>query len=107
MRVTFEDTLSRKEWLHKELLDSLTEEVINKAREDQYYEVKLLVNGVELEPEFYNDLVNNITDHIEAQAKSMVVEKLNLAEEEAEKLYQLVKETKENIINKFGLESNW
>ena len=60
MKITFDETLSRKEWIHRELMESLTDEVISKAANDRFYEVKLLVNGIELEPNFFNDLVNNI-----------------------------------------------
>ena len=30
MRITFKETLSRKEWLHKELMESLTGDIITK-----------------------------------------------------------------------------
>ncbi len=60
MKITFDETTSCNEWIHKELLESLTGEVINKATEERAYNVKLLVNGVELEPKFFNDIVNNI-----------------------------------------------
>ena len=46
MKVTFQEVLSRKTWLQKEMLNSLTGDNITKASEDQFYDVKLLINGI-------------------------------------------------------------
>lgn len=104
MKITFEETLSRKEWLHKELMESLTGDIIEKASEDQFYDVKLLVNGVELEPTFYNRLVNNIEKYIDAEAKSLVCQKLKEAEEKSRKLSELIDAAKNSIIDEFNLD---
>ena len=104
MKITFEETLSRKEWLHKELMASLTGDIISKAREDQFYDVKLLVNGVELEPNFYNKLVNNICKYIDAEAKSLVLQKLEEVEKKSKKLSELIESAKNSIINEFNLD---
>lgn len=104
MKITFEETLSRKEWLHKELMESLTGDIITKASEDQFYDVKLLVNGVELEPTFYNKLVNNIEKYIDAEAKSLIRQKLEDAEEKSRKLSELIDVAKNSIIDEFNLD---
>ena len=57
MKITFEELLSKKEWLHSELLNSLPHEIVSKASEDQFYDVKLVINGVEVEPKMYNDIM--------------------------------------------------
>mgnify|MGYP003544360237 CR=1 FL=1 len=103
MRITFRETLSRKEWIHKELMESLTGDIITKASEDQFYDVKLLVNGVELEPAFYNRLVNNIEKYIDVEAKSLVRQKLEDAEEKSRKLSELIDAAKNSIIDEFNL----
>ena len=77
MKITFDETLSRKEWLHRELLNSLTGDIIEKATEDRFYDVKLLVNGVELEPTIYNDLVGGIEKYVEQEARSLINEKVD------------------------------
>ena len=104
MKITFEETLSRKEWLHKELMESLTGDIITKASEDQFYDVKLLVNGVELEPAFYNKLVNNIEKYIDAEAKGLVRQKLEEAQEKSRKLSELIDAAKNSIIDEFNLD---
>jgi ferritin-like metal-binding protein YciE len=104
MKITFEETLSRKEWLHKELMESLTGDIIAKASEDQFYDVKLLVNGVELEPAFYNKLVNNIEKYIDSEAKSLVRQKLEEAEEKSRKLSELIDAAKNSIIDEFNID---
>ena len=106
MKITFEETLSRKEWLHKELMESLTGDIIIKASKDQFYDVKLLVNGVELEPTFYNKLVNNIEKYIDAEAKSLVRQKLEAAEEKSRKLSELIDAAKNSIIDEFNLDDD-
>ena len=106
MKITFEETLSGKEWLHKELMESLTGDIIIKASKDQFYDVKLLVNGVELEPTFYNKLVNNIEKYIDAEAKSLVRQKLEAAEEKSRKLSELIDAAKNNIIDEFNLDDD-
>ena len=104
MKITFKETLSRKEWLHKELMESLTGDVITKASEDQFYDVKLLVNGIELEPSFYNKLVGNIEKYIDAEAKGLVRQKLEEAENKSRKLSELIEAAKNSIIDEFNLE---
>lgn len=90
MKVTFEETTSRKEWLHKELLNSLTPEVIDKAMEDRFYDVKLLVNGIELEPSFYNSLVSGIEKYVEKEAAELLKAKFELVKEKTQKLSDIV-----------------
>jgi len=74
MKITFSELLSTTEWLHTELLESLTGEAFLQASKDQFYEVKLLVNGIELEPQLLNRIFKNIEKHIDEQAKSLVRE---------------------------------
>lgn len=101
MKVTFEETLSRKEWLHKELMNSLTGEVIEKAKEDRFYDVKLLVNGVEIEPVFYNDIMNGVEKYIDAEAELRIINKLQDIEDQTQKLKEFVDEAIEKIKEKF------
>jgi hypothetical protein len=106
MKITFEETLSRKEWLHAELMESLTGDVIMKASEDQFYDVKLLVNGVELEPQLFNKIVNNIERYIDEQAKSKVIDKLEETENKLQKLSELFDEVVYKIKDEFSLDES-
>lgn len=103
MKVTFEDILSKKEWLHTELLKSLDNDTITKCTEAREYDVKLLVNGKELEPKFYNDLVNNIEKYIDRQAESIVNDNLYVSTEKARMLEQIVQEATEKIREEFNI----
>ena len=76
MKVTFQEVLSRKTWLQKEMLNSLTGDIITKASEDQFYDVKLLINGIEIEPNIFNDIMNGIEKYVDAEAKELVKIKL-------------------------------
>ena len=103
MKITFEESLSTKEWIHKELMTSLTGEVIDKAMKERAYDVKLLVNGVELEPKFFNNIVNNIEKYIEREAQSLINDRLFEAEQEARKLEEVVRSATENLREKFNI----
>ena len=104
MKITFEEALSRKEWLHTGLMNSLTEDLIIQASEDRFYDVKLLVNGVELEPQLFNKIVNNIEKYIDEQAKSLVREKLEEAENKVRRLSELFDEVAYKIKDEFNLD---
>lgn len=104
MKITFEEVLSRKEWLHTELMNSLTGDLITQASEDRFYNVKLLVNGVELEPQLFNKIVNNIEKYIDEQAKSLVIEKLEEAENKVRRLSELFDEVATKIKSEFNLD---
>lgn len=103
MKITFEETLSRKEWLHSELMNSLTGEIIEKAMEDQFYDVKLVVNGIEIEPYLYNDIMNGIENYINQQAKSLIKEKLNEVDNKISQLNGIIDESKNKILDEMGL----
>ena len=104
MKITFDEIMSKKEWLHKELLKSLNGLVITQASHDQFLDVKLLVNGTELEPQLYNALVNNIKKYINAKAKNLVKLKLKEAEDKTKILSRLVETVVDNIANEFNLD---
>lgn len=103
MKVTFEEVVSGKTWLQNELLNSLDGDTITKARNDGFYDVKLLVNGVELEPQLFNKIMDGIASYIDAQAKSLVKEKLENAENKARKLESLIIEASNKIQEEFDL----
>lgn len=103
MKITFQELLSDKKWLHAELLNSIPLDLVDKASKDMYYDVKLIVNGVELEPELYNKILQNVESYINDQAKQLVIEKLENAETKIQKLTQLLETTVENIKEEFDI----
>ena len=103
MKITFKDVLSKQEWLHKELMNSLTGDVIVKASNDRFYEVKLLVNGIELEPKFFNDLVNNIGKYIDAEAEKLAAEKIAKISERQNILLNVIGEAIYKIKDEFNI----
>lgn len=103
MKITFKDALSTKEWIHRELMNSLTGDIIEKAMEDEFYDVKLLVNGVELEPKFYNDILNNIESYIKNQAEQIIETKLSKIKSKLAKLDEIVDDSINNISDQLNL----
>ncbi len=104
MKITFEEILADNEWIHVELLNSLPGEVVTKAQLDRFYDVKLLVNGIELEPVIYNKLISGIDDYIDSQAKALMKEKLDELDSRVRDLDTIISEAKEKIREQFNIE---
>lgn len=103
MKITSEDLLSKKEWIHSELLESID---FNKVEISNVYDVKLLVNGVEFEPNLFNNIMNNIEKHIISEARSLIVEKFPSINEKTRVLHELIDAAKNSIINEFDIDEN-
>lgn len=107
MKITFDDTINKKDWLHRCLLSSLTDEAIHSGIETRSYEVKLLVNGIELEPKTLDDLLTNVEKYIDSEAKALFektytepAERLRL---KMNKLEDIIKDAKDKIIEEFEI----
>lgn len=105
MKITFDDVVNGREWIHAEMRNSLTHDLIDKAVSEQCYEVKILINGVEVEPELYNKIMNGVEKYIEIQAKELVIEKLEEADNKSRKLNDLINEACEKIKEEFKLDN--
>lgn len=107
MKITFEEVLSGKKWVEAELLRSLPVEVIEKAMNDQFYEVKLLVNGIEVEPKFFNDLVGNIEKYVDDTAASLIYDKIGEIKEKLQnkmnKLETILNDASDELIKEMNL----
>jgi hypothetical protein len=79
-------------------MHSLTGDIIDKAAEDQFYDVKLLVNGVELEPIFFNNIMDHVEKFIDSEARNLVKEKLEIADNKSMRLQELIKEAIEKYV---------
>ena len=103
MKVTFEEIRSKKSWLQRELLGSLTGELISKAAEDGFYDIQLSVNGVLIEPALFNKIMDNIEHYIDSEAKFLVAEKLDEAGQKANDLNNLIQNITDNIRETYKL----
>lgn len=86
MKITFEEALSRKTWLQKELMESLNDECFSckEALEKQEWDVKLVVNGVDVEPVWFNSIMTKLKEHIDAEAKLLFEQHLESIQETLE-----------------------
>lgn len=91
-------------WVHDELFQSMPVEVINKANETGEFDIKLVVNGIDIDPKLLNYVLNNIEKIVNDKAKGLVLEKLEDAENEAYKLLETVREARGEIIEKYKLD---
>lgn len=105
MKITFEEIKSKSEHIHIELLNSLSGELIEKAKEDQFFDVKILVNGIEMEPKLFNSALVNLEMAIKNTARMMLQERLYEIESKVEKLNDLFNDASNKIIDEFELES--
>lgn len=106
MRITFEETLGRKDWLHKELMASLTGDVITAAYQKQSYEVKLLVDGVELEPNLLNKLLTKVEYYIDKEAKVIFEEKYTEMIESLRNKFNNLEITLKDVQEKIAIDHN-
>lgn len=97
MLITFEDTLNKRDWLHSCLLNSLTFEAIESGEKTRTYEVKLLVNGIELEPTTLNTLLSNVEKFIDNEARNLAATKLQEIMSKASDYMDLIESAKSNL----------
>lgn len=103
MIITWQSLLYENTWLNKCIMDSLTNECIESGREKTQYEVKLLVNGIELEPKLLDDLISNVAKYIDSEALKVADDKLKEALNEVECLNDIIKDVTYKIRDKFDI----
>lgn len=106
MKITFDEVLSKSTPLENELMLSLTDKVFathDPKTSPREWDVKLFINGVEVEPVIYNSLFSHTEEWIEERAKDYLREKLDEADRSIRELTEYLEEAKANIIDKHNL----
>lgn len=76
MEMSFEEVLSRKQFLHQEILSSLKDEHFKDLDPNaNEWDVKLVINGIECEPFLLNDIWNNLEKYVDREAKLLLANK--------------------------------
>lgn len=89
MVITLAELVGNKEnWLHSEILKSITPELIESASETKQINVQLLINNTALEPKLLEDLFSNLEDYINKQAEYKISEKMEELEHKMEKIFE-------------------
>ena len=102
MEITSKELLEEKNWLNSEILSSLTNEVFEKVKSIDgvfHYDIKLLVNGIELEPKLLKDLLENVEEYIDKEANAQLLDKHNEKLEKIENLYESFKKKMMDILD--------
>lgn len=107
MKITFEEILSKDEWLHSEMLNSIPLELTSQVSEDGFYDVKLLVNGQEIEPILFNKIMNNLEEYIKLEGRSLLKYKLQEADDKINRLHNILDEAKDKILDEFDIEDEY
>jgi hypothetical protein len=102
MKITY-DELIEKEWLYIELMNSLPDDLIAQTSKDGFYEVKLLVNGIEIEPQLFTEIVSNIEKYIDKEAKCLLRNKFEEVDDKIFRLHELFNEATDKIKSEFNL----
>jgi len=107
MKIQFKDIVRNPEWLQREILNSITTELINEGHKTGEVDVKLLINGVELEPMLLTTIFNKLEEYIDAEAKVLsdatINEKMEEAEQKLRKLTDMFDEVASKIKDEFNL----
>jgi len=101
MIIPFDNILKEENFIQSELLGSLSGEDIYDGQKKGEYDVKLVVNGRDVEPKLLNELVTNIEKYVELEAKAMLEEKFDDVLKDIAGLKEAVEELKENLDDRF------
>jgi len=78
MQIPIQEVLNHKKWLGAEIISSVSNmtneevhQIAEKAKEQGYYELKIIVNGVTTEPYWLKEMLDNTEKYIDAEAKSL------------------------------------
>lgn len=113
MKIYYSEVLSNKRGVEKEILYTNNREIFDtETREDEegnpYWEVSLLVNGVEMEVNYFNSMFKELEETIEHRAEQLLQErlqdKLYEAEIEFRKITDLFESVKEKLKEDFNIE---
>ena len=78
-------------------------EVLEKAKERGHFDIKLIVDDLEAEPELLGMIYLNVNSFIERRAGELAAEKFKEAMQEVEEIGQIVQEAKLKIMEKFNI----
>lgn len=107
MKITFDQlTNTNRDWLCANIMDSVPREVIDKVMSERFFEIKLVINGVEVDPRRLNDIHANVERYIEERAKELIKEKLYEADLHANELAEIVKKAKRKICDDYDIQDD-
>lgn len=103
MKISIENLIEQKNWLHVELIKSFTPEFMKIITDFTELDVKFMVNDIEIEPVLFTDLVNNIEKYIDKEAIKLSVKKLHSVQEKIRILHEIIEEATDKIKEDFEL----
>ena len=112
MILKWDKLLSRDEqdknyWLSRVIMNSnIDQKVIDNAMEKREYEVKLLIDGIEHDPDWINDVIQSMNEYINKEAKILANEKYQEAMEKGNKLLNIIEIAKKQICFDFNIDTD-
>ena len=112
MKITSKDLVGRtrgkvRDWLCEEILASLNEKTIHSPiqtdEDGMVYDIKLVINGIEIEPKLIDHLYNGIEKIVDREAAMIADEKLKDALRSVDVLHEVIKEAEYKIREKFDI----
>jgi hypothetical protein len=113
MRITSKDLVGKtrgkvRDWICEEVLSSLTDETIYSPTQNDedghVYEIKLVINGIEVEPKLLQRLYDGIEKIVDDEAAIIADNKLKDALSSIDTLHEVIKEAEYKIRDKFNIE---
>jgi hypothetical protein len=91
-------------WLSKVIMNSeLKSEVIGKAKDKREFEIKLLIDNVEHDPIWINELIESIDVYIDKEAQIKANKLYQEAMRKGEILNEIIEEAKNKIAEEFNI----
>ena len=90
-------------WLHSEILSSVSDEALMKGSAKGEYDVKLIIEGIEHEPTVLKSIIEKIEDHIDREAELLANRKLKEALAKVDRLGEIIDEVAYKIRDEFNI----
>jgi len=91
-------------WLSKVIMNlPFSSETIDSGKEKQEYEIKLLINGFEHDPNWINKFIESIDEYIDKEAQIKANELYREAMRKGEILNEIIEEATNKIAEEFNI----
>lgn len=112
MKINGKEIVESKDWLCREILNSIPHEVITKAKDEgrEEYEIKLVIDGVECDPKLLMAMLNRYEEIVDREAKTLAAAEIEKIQdnlnEKVNKFNEILDEAKSKIMGQYQIEED-
>lgn len=103
MLITRSEVVSHSSMIGREILRSITPEIIADVKDAKEFEIKLIINGVEVEPKLLLDLYTRAEEYIDREAAALMKERIENLPFKLESLEEYLRDLVHDLKSKFKL----